>query len=128
MQSNGNINNRLVDWRGTLLRYVQSGQPDLTNRQMALLLVAGQEEGPHTVRGLAARLGVSKPVVTRALNSLSALGLVKRRRDERDRRSVFVDMTEQGEGFLDDFAAMIDGSIDIGGVSHSKAQRTAAAA
>ena len=128
MQSNGNINNRLVDWRGTLLRYVQSGQPDLTNRQMALLLVAGQEEGPHTERGLAARLGVSKPVVTRALNSLSALGLVKRRRDERDRRSVFVDMTEQGEGFLDDFAAMIDGSIDIGGVSHSKAQRTAAAA
>lgn len=128
MQSNGNINNRLVDWRGTLLRYVQSGQPDLTNRQMALLLVAGQEEGPHTVRGLAARLGVSKPVVTRALNSLSGLGLVRRRRDERDRRSVFVDMTEQGEGFLDDFAAMIDAAIEGGSTANGKAERTSAAA
>lgn len=128
VSSNGNINSRLVDWRGTLLRYVQSGQPDLTNRQMALLLVAGQEEGPHTVRGLAARLGVSKPVVTRALNSLSALGLVRRRRDERDRRSVFVDMTEQGEGFLDDFAAMIDSAIDSGDAADRPADRAAATA
>lgn len=103
---------QLGSWRGALLRYVQSGQPDLTNRQMALLLVAGQEPGPHTVRGLAARLAVSKPVVTRALNSLAALGLVERRRDERDRRSVFVDVTEDGETFLSDFAEMIvdDGS------------------
>jgi DNA-binding MarR family transcriptional regulator len=98
---------KLGDWRGTLLRYVRSGQPDLTNRQMALLLVAGQEQGPHTVRGLAARLGVSKPVVTRALNSLSGLGLVERRRDERDRRSVFVDLTAEGDVFLEDFAGLI---------------------
>lgn len=98
---------RLGEWRGTLLRYVQSGQPDLTNRQMALLLVAGQEAGPHTVRGLAARLGVSKPVVTRALNSLSAIGLVARRRDESDRRSIFVDLTLRGEDFLGDFAELI---------------------
>lgn len=98
---------QLGSWRGALLRYVQSGQPDLTNRQMALLLVAGQEPGPHTVRGLAARLTVSKPVVTRALNSLSGLGLVARRRDERDRRSVFVDLTDHGEAFLADFAEMI---------------------
>ncbi len=104
---------RLDEWRGTLLRYVQSGQPDLTNRQMALLLVAGQEAGPHTVRGLAARLGVSKPVVTRALNSLSAIGLVARRRDEADRRSVFVDLTERGEGFLAAFAGLI--AADDGG-------------
>lgn len=97
----------LSNWRGTLLRYVQSGQPDLTNRQMALVLVVGQEDGPHTVRGLAARLGVSKPVVTRALNSLSALHLVRRRRDERDKRSVFVDLTPDGSGFLSAFAGMI---------------------
>ena len=97
----------LTNWRGTLLRYVQSGQPDLTNRQMALMLVVGQEDGPHTVRGLAARLGVSKPVVTRALNSLSALDLVKRRRDERDKRSVFIDLTPDGSDFLSAFAGMI---------------------
>lgn len=97
----------LGNWRGALLRYVRSGQPDLTNRQMALLLVTGQEEGPHTVRGLAARLHVSKPVVTRALNSLSALQLVRRRRDEQDRRNVFIDLTPEGKDFLAEFAEMI---------------------
>ena len=126
VHSNGLINTRLVDWRGALLRYVQSGQPDLTNRQMALLLVAGQEPGPHTVRGLAARLGVSKPVVTRALNSLSALALVRRRRDERDRRSVFVDLTEEGAVFLDDFAAMIDAASDGDDTAGRATERAAA--
>lgn len=126
MQKNERSHERLGDWRGTLLRYVQSGQPDLTNRQMALLLVAGQEQGPHTVRGLAARLGVSKPVVTRALNSLSAIGLVRRRRDERDRRSVFVDLTSQGEAFLDDFAAMIDSATGDGEDRVTTTERAAA--
>lgn len=100
-------NDILAEWRRALLRYVRSGAPDLTNRQMALLLVVGLEGGLHTVRGLAARLSVSKPVVTRALNSLTALGLVIRRVDERDRRSVFVDLTENGEVFLADFAGII---------------------
>lgn len=105
---------RLADWRRALIRYVRSGQPDLTNRQMAMLLVIGLEGGLHTVRGLAARLQVSKPVVTRALNSLTALGLVLRRIDERDRRSVFVDLTPGGNDFISDFAEMIgdDDSID----------------
>lgn len=100
-------NDALGEWRRALLRYVRSGAPDLTNRQMALLLVVGLEGGLHTVRGLAARLSVSKPVVTRALNSLTALGLVLRRIDERDRRSVFVDLTPDGEEFLADFAGII---------------------
>ncbi len=105
---------RLADWRRALIRYVRSGQPDLTNRQMAMLLVIGLEGGLHTVRGLAARLQVSKPVVTRALNSLTTLGLVLRRVDERDRRSVFVDLTPGGTEFINDFAEMIgdDESID----------------
>jgi DNA-binding MarR family transcriptional regulator len=98
---------RLTEWRLALLRYVKSGHPDLTNRQMALLLVVGREGGLHTVRGLAARLGVSKPVVTRALNSLTGLDLVLRRIDERDRRSVFIDLTPAGEAFLADFEALL---------------------
>ncbi len=94
-------------WRGALLRYVQSGHPDLTNRQMALILVVGQEPAPHTVRGLAARLQVSKPVVTRALDSLTALGLAARLIDPSDRRSVLVELTPDGVRFLADFARMI---------------------
>jgi DNA-binding MarR family transcriptional regulator len=103
---------RLSEWRHALLRYVKSGDPDLTNRQMALLLVVGREGGLHTVRGLAARLGVSKPVVTRALNSLTGLELVKRRIDERDRRSVFIDLTAEGEIFLVAFEALLDDDSD----------------
>jgi hypothetical protein len=44
-----------------LIGYVRSGQPDLTNRQMALMMLVYLTPGPHTVRGLAHILGVSKP-------------------------------------------------------------------
>jgi DNA-binding MarR family transcriptional regulator len=63
-----------------LIGYVRSGQPDLTNRQMALLLLVYLTPGPHTVRGLARILGVSKPVITRALNTLGGLGYLRRER------------------------------------------------
>lgn len=87
----------------TLIRYVKSGQPDLTNRQMALMLLVYLTPGPHTVRGLAHMLGVSKPVITRALNTLGALGYLRRVRDESDRRNVFVAKTGNGQEFLEGF-------------------------
>lgn len=92
-----------------LVAYVRSGQPDLTNRQMALLLLVYRTEGPHTVRGLAATLGVSKPVVTRALNTLGRLGYLRRERDERDRRNIFVTRTGVGAEFLEGFRRCIAG-------------------
>jgi len=86
-----------------LIGYVRSGQPDLTNRQMALMLLVYLTPGPHTVRGLAHTLGVSKPVITRALNTLGALGYLRRVRDETDRRNVFVAQTDTGQEFLEGF-------------------------
>lgn len=83
-------------WMNTLVGFVRSDQPDLTNRQMAILMSVYMQDGPHTVRGLAARLGVSKPVVTRALNTLGAYGYVRRRKDETDLRNVLIDQTPQG--------------------------------
>ena len=68
----------LSGWMKALIAYVRSGEPDLTNRQMALLMLVYLTPGPHTVRGLARVLGVSKPVVTRALNTLGALGYLRR--------------------------------------------------
>ncbi len=82
---------------------VRSGQPDLTNRQMALMLLVYLTPGPHTVRGLAHILGVSKPVITRALNTLGSLGYLRRVRDETDRRNVFVAKTSAGQEFLEGF-------------------------
>ena len=98
----------LAGWMQTLVGYVRSGKPDLTNRQMALLLIVYLTPGPHTVRGLARILGVSKPVVTRALNTLGALGYLRRERDNADRRNVFITKTESGAQFLEGFSETLD--------------------
>jgi DNA-binding MarR family transcriptional regulator len=98
----------LMSWMETLISYVQSGQPDLTNRQMALMLLVYLTNGPHTVRGLAQALGVSKPVITRALNTLGSLGYLRRVRDEADRRNVFVVKTKAGQDFLESFERNIE--------------------
>ena len=45
---------------------------------------------------LAAKLGVTKPVITRALDTMGKLGLVSRRRDETDRRNVIIQRTVKG--------------------------------
>ena len=104
----------LKSWMQTLISYVRSGQPDLTNRQMALMLLVYLTPGPHTVRGLAAMLGVSKPVITRALNTLGSLGYLRRVRDEADRRNVFVAKTGTGQEFLERFERNLD-RADTGG-------------
>jgi len=98
----------LKNWMQALVSYVRSGQPDLTNRQMALMLLVYMTPGPHTVRGLANVLGVSKPVITRALNTLGTLGYLRRVRDEADRRNVFVARTTVGQEFLERFERNIE--------------------
>lgn len=105
----------LSSWMQTLTSYVRSGKPDLTNRQMALLLVVYLKPGPHTVRGLARVLGVSKPVITRALNKLGALGYLRRQRDDADRRNIFVAKTSEGASFLDGFSDLIAKKGETGG-------------
>jgi DNA-binding MarR family transcriptional regulator len=99
-------------WMDTLVRYVRSDHPDLTNRQMAILLLVYLTDGPHTVRGLAGRLAVSKPVVTRALNTLGALNFIRRQKDETDLRNVLVRTTEQGYAFLEKFANLLGDQIE----------------
>src|SRR5262245_16162833 len=83
-------------WQQVNLSEVRDKRPDLTMRQAAILLSVYLEPPPHTVRGLAARLGVTKPVITRALDTMGKLELVSRRRDERDRRNVVVQRTVKG--------------------------------
>jgi DNA-binding MarR family transcriptional regulator len=116
----------LSRWMQTLVQYVRSGKPDLTNRQMALLLAVYLKPGPHTVRGLAHLLGVSKPVVTRALNTLGTLGYLRRERDEADRRNIFVAQTSKGADFLEGFGSLIDGDDgERGGERGQRNQRMA---
>lgn len=75
---------------------------------MALMLSVYLGDGPHTVRGLAHVLHISKPAVSRALDRLGELGYVRRERDELDRRNVLVQKTATGAEFLTSFAQLID--------------------
>ena len=97
----------LVLWRDVALAQVLDDAPDLTPRQMAILTIVYLEPAPHTVRGLAARLGVTKPVITRAVTSMGQKQLVERRRDERDGRNVLIHRTMEGSLYLDHLANTI---------------------
>lgn len=94
-------------WHRTVVETVRRDAPDLTSRQLAVLLTVYLEGPPHTVRGLAAALNVAKPAVTRALDRLCALDLVRRKKDPDDRRSILVQRTVKGSVYLSEFADVI---------------------
>ena len=74
---------------------------------MAILLTVYLSPPPHTVRGLADKLGVTKPAITRALDTLSQLDMLKRKRDPNDKRNVLVQRTVAGSIYLSEFADLI---------------------
>jgi len=94
-------------WHDVSLAMVHDDSHDLTVRQMTILLTIYLEPPPLTVRGLAAKLHVTKPVITRALDTMGMKGLVKRRRDERDRRNVIIQKTLEGSLYLEKIGDMI---------------------
>lgn len=94
-------------WRRAIVESVRLDAPDLSARQMGLLLSVYLTPPPHTVRGLAQTLDVSKPAITRAINRLVELELVKRKPDETDRRSVLIQRTVRGSVFLREFGELI---------------------
>lgn len=94
-------------WQEVSLSLVLDNKPDLTTRQMTILLTVYLEPPPHTVRGLAAKLGVTKPVITRALDTMGRMKLLKRKRDDRDRRNVIIQRTVEGALFLEEFADLV---------------------
>ena len=96
-------------WRNVTVMTVRGEEPDLTARQLAVLMTVHLGAPPHTVRGLAAALGVGKPAITRALDTLTRYGLVRRRRDEADGRNVFVERTVRGQDYLASLGDMISG-------------------
>ena len=88
-------------WHDVGLAQVRDEAPDLSVRQMTILLTIYLQPPPHTVRGLAAKLKVSKPVITRALDAMGKLDLVTRRRDDKDMRNVLIQRTVKGALFLE---------------------------
>jgi DNA-binding MarR family transcriptional regulator len=93
--------------RDTIVALVRRDGPDLSARQLGVFLTCYLDDGAHTVRGLAAELHVSKPAITRALDRLGELDLARRKVDPLDRRSVLVQRTLKGSGFLRDLRAIM---------------------
>ncbi|MBR0646050.1 MarR family winged helix-turn-helix transcriptional regulator [Plastoroseomonas hellenica] len=93
--------------RDTVVALVRRDGPDLSARQLGVFLTVYLNDGPHTVRGLAAELNVSKPAITRALDRLGELDLARRKVDPMDRRSVLVQRTVKGTTFLRDMRSIM---------------------
>lgn len=112
----------ILKW--VVIERVRADEPDLTARQLALLLTLCEAKELNTVRGVAAKLGVSKPAITRAADRLENSGLAKRAPDYRDRRSVLLVATPKGISAykqllkLTDKAWKVSGGVsDAGGVA-----------
>lgn len=101
-------------WHDVNLDLVRGDAPDLSARQVTILLTVYLEPPPHTVRALAAKLVVSKPVITRALDAMGQMDLVTRRRDPQDRRNVLVQRTVEGALYLEQLADMISRRAQAG--------------
>jgi DNA-binding MarR family transcriptional regulator len=85
--------------RTAIVELVRRDGADLSARQLGVFLTSYLETEAQTVRGLAAKLNVSKPAITRALDRLSEFDLVRRKTDPADRRSVLVQRTATGMAF-----------------------------
>lgn len=94
--------------RDTVVSMVRRDGADLSARQLGVFLTCYLQDGPHTVRGLAAELNVSKPAITRALDRLAELDFARRKVDPADRRSVIVQRTPKGSAFLRELRSILD--------------------
>ena len=94
-------------WHDVTFDLVHDDHPDLSQRQIAVLLTVYLEPPPHTVRALAKKLGVTKPAITRALDTMGRLGLLTRRRDDADRRNVVIQRTLAGALAVEKLGDMI---------------------
>ena len=94
--------------RDTVVTLVRRDGPDLSARQLGVFLTVYLGAGPHTVRGLALALNVSKPAITRALDRLGELDLARRKLDMMDRRSVLVQRTLAGAAFLGELRRIME--------------------
>lgn len=69
---------------------------DITPAEFSLMCFVGEAESPVTVAQAANHMGVSMPAVSRLLKTLESDGLIARKTDENDRRSVQILLTEKG--------------------------------
>lgn len=104
----------LALWKDVTVASVAGDMPDLSARQTAVLMCVYLEEGPHTVRSLAARLNVTKAVISRAIDRLKSYHYILRADDPRDGRSIVLRRTPEGINYLRAFAILIQREMPDG--------------
>ena len=104
----------LALWKDVTVASVSGDLPDLSARQTAVLMCVYLEEGPHTVRSLAARLNVTKAVISRAIDRLKSYNFIVRADDPRDRRSIVLRRTPEGINYLRAFAEIMQREMPKG--------------
>jgi len=119
------VEQRVEVLRQTVVALVRREGPDLSARQLGVFLTCYLEEEAQTVRGLAAKLNVSKPAITRALDRLAEFDLVRRKTDPLDRRSVLVQRTASGMAYLREIRTILAQAGHEGEAAHSRMRRTA---
>ncbi len=94
-------------WHGVTSNALKKMPYDLSSRQTAILLHIYMSPAPHSIKILAKQLSISKPAVCRAVDVLENARLVKRAPDRQDGRSILIQRTVKGSGYLADFAEII---------------------
>lgn len=78
-------------------QYQQQNQVKANKAGFQVLFILSMPEYPQpTMSFLAEEMGITKQQLTKLVNDLEAMGLVKRIHDERNRRQVYVTLTDDG--------------------------------
>ncbi len=88
----------MADLHASMLRLVREGA-DMTMRQACILF--GCRDTVRTIRDLAHEMNVGKPAITRGTDRLEELGLLRRKPDPSDRRSILIEITAAGRKAAD---------------------------
>ncbi|MEV4318767.1 MarR family transcriptional regulator [Actinocrispum sp. NPDC049592] len=107
-----------------LRRY--AGQPYLQrgwSTSRVLLMLAVDEAGSVRMGELKDRLGVTGRSITSLVDGLEDEGLLRRRTDEDDRRSIRLEITEKGHEHLGEIKALHDAHAERTFAILSKAER-----
>lgn len=76
----------------------KGNENDMSSTQIqTVIFLSGAHDENKNVSSIARRLQIAQPTATRVVDSLVEKGLVKRERDETDRRRVNLGLTEEGE-------------------------------
>ncbi len=118
----------------TIPRYIRSirqaveqaeGEDRLTLQQLRCLQMLAAASGTALTTGLARRLQVAVPTMTRMLDGLAERGLIERQPDPTSRRQIRIVLTGDGRVLLDRYEAIIAARLHrlIGRLDRDQQQR-----